>query len=169
MAAVWRSGFSPRIVAYRRQHGLDLAPKPPAVLVQRMIDACVSGVAFSADPVSGRRGIAVVSALPGLGTGIVSGECDSDTWQVDRGGAITARSDRSACGPLRPYKWYVAAYRTDRNDARWTKAIGVLTERNWIADTGRIHGAGDQGPNPAAEIAMQIAARHAGYVSGDGK
>jgi hypothetical protein len=85
------------------------------------------------------------------------------------GGAIAARSDRSACGPLRPYKWYVAAYRTDRNDARWTKAIGVLTERNWIADTGRIHGAGDQGPNPAAEIAMQIAARHAGYVPGDGK
>jgi hypothetical protein len=85
------------------------------------------------------------------------------------GGAIAARSDRSACGPLRPYKWYVAAYRTDRNDARWTKAIGVLTERNWIAGTGRIHGAGDQGPNPAAEIAMQIAARHAGYMSGDGK
>ena len=40
-----------------------------------------------------------------------------------------------------------------RNDRRWTKAIGVLTERNWIADTGRIHGAGDHGPNPAAEIA----------------
>ena len=64
-----------------------------------------------------------------------------------------SRSDRSACGPLRPYKWYVAAYKTDPNDGRWTKAIGVLTERNWIADTGRIHGAGDHGPNPAAEIA----------------
>ena len=45
--------------------------------------------------------------------------------------------------------------------------IGVLTERNWIADTGRIHGAGDLGPNPAAEIALQIVARHAGYLSGD--
>ena len=53
--------------------------------------------------------------------------------------------------------------------ARWTKAIGVLTERNWIAATGRIHSAGDQGPNPAAEIAMQIAARHAGHAPGDGK
>ena len=91
VAAVWRSGFSPRIVAYRRQHCLELAPKPPAVLVQRMIDACTSGVAFSADPVSGRRGIAVVSGAPGLGTGIVSGDCDADTWQVDRGGTITGR------------------------------------------------------------------------------
>jgi hypothetical protein len=85
------------------------------------------------------------------------------------GGTVKVISDRSACGPLRPYKWYVAAYRTDPNDARWTKAIGVLTERNWMADTGRIHGSGDQGPNPAAEIAMQISMRHARYVPGDSK
>lgn len=91
-----------------------------------------------------------------------------DLAKLCAGGAVKAKSDRSACGPLRPYKWYVAAYRTDRNDGRWTKAIGVLTERNWMADTGRIHGAGDQGPNPAAEIAMQIAARHAGYLPTEG-
>ena len=64
---------------------------------------------------------------------------------------------------LRPYKWYVAAYRTDPANPRWTKAIAVLTERNWLADSGRIHGAGDHGPNPAAEIAMQIAGRHADH------
>ncbi len=78
--------------------------------------------------------------------------------------AIRPRRDRDACGPLRPYKWYVAAYRTDPADARWNKVIGVLTERNWLADTGRVHGAGDHGPNPAAEIAMQIAGRHAGVL-----
>jgi hypothetical protein len=72
--------------------------------------------------------------------------------------------EKIACGPLRPYKWYIAAYRTDRSDPRWTKVIGVLTERNWLADSGRVHGAGDQGPNPAAEIAMQIAARQAGLL-----
>ena len=71
---------------------------------------------------------------------------------------------KSACGPLRPYKWYVAAYKTDRSDPRWNKVIGVLTERNWFSSTGRIHGAGDHGPNPAAEIAMQIAARQAGLL-----
>jgi hypothetical protein len=85
------------------------------------------------------------------------------------GTAVKAHGDHSACGPLRPYKWYTAAYRTDRNDPHWTKVIGVLTERNWIADSGRIHGAGDLGPNPAAEIALQIVARHAGYLSGDSK
>ncbi len=70
-----------------------------------------------------------------------------------------------ACGPLRPYKWYTAAWRGDPADPRWTKVIGVLTERNWIAATGRIHGAGDNGPNPAAEIAMQIAARQRGVIA----
>ena len=82
-----------------------------------------------------------------------------------RGGAKT-KSEEAACGPLRPYKWYVAAYRTDRADPRWTKVIGVLTERNWIRETGRIHGAGDHGPNPAAEIALQIVGRHAGVLPG---
>ena len=76
-----------------------------------------------------------------------------------RAAASKTRRDRDACGPLRPYKWYVAAYRTDPEDPRWTKVIGVLTERNWFAAPGRVHGAGDTGPNPAAEIAMQIAGR----------
>jgi hypothetical protein len=75
------------------------------------------------------------------------------------------RRDRDACGPLRPYKWYVAAYRSHPADPRWNKVIGVLTERNWLADTGRVHGAGDHGPNPAAEIAMQIAGRHTGILA----
>ena len=79
-------------------------------------------------------------------------------------GKVNVGRDAAACGPLRPYKWYVAAYRSDRNDARWTKVIGVLTERNWVAETGRIHAAGDHGPNPAAEVAMQIVGRQLGLL-----
>ncbi len=89
---VWRSGFSERVLAYRREHGLSIPTEPPAVLVQRMVEAEVAGVAFSADPVSGRRGIAVVSALYGLGTALVSGECDADTYTVARDGSILARA-----------------------------------------------------------------------------
>lgn len=92
VAAVWRSGFSERIVAYRKEHGLPLTPRPPAVLVQRMVQADAAGVAFSADPVSGRRGVAVVSAVFGLGSALVSGEADADTYRVDRDGTIGERS-----------------------------------------------------------------------------
>ncbi|MGB0034156.1 MAG: PEP/pyruvate-binding domain-containing protein [Candidatus Acidiferrales bacterium] len=91
VAAVWRSAFSERILAYRREHGLSLSPQPPAVLVQRMVESDVSGVAFGADPVTGRRGVAIVAALYGLGTTLVSGESDADTFEVDREGRILRR------------------------------------------------------------------------------
>jgi len=85
---VWRSGFSDRLLAYRREHGLSDWPQPPAVLVQRMVQAQWAGVAFSADPVTGRRGVAVISAVRGLGDALVSGEADAETWQVGREGKI---------------------------------------------------------------------------------
>ena len=42
----------------------------------------------------------------------------------------------------------------------------MLTERNWLKSSGQVHGAGDHGPNPSAEIAMQIAARQLGVIPG---
>jgi pyruvate,water dikinase len=89
---VWRSGSSERVLAYRREHGLTQPPRTPAVLVQQMIDAQSAGVAFSADPVSGRRAVAVVSAVYGLGTALVSGAAEADTWRVDRAGNILERA-----------------------------------------------------------------------------
>jgi pyruvate,water dikinase len=90
VAAVWRSGFSEPVLAYRSGNGMPLIPgKAPAVIIQRMIKAGSSGVAFSADPVSGRRGIVVISAIAGLGTGLVSGESNSDDYQVDRSGKVS--------------------------------------------------------------------------------
>jgi rifampicin phosphotransferase len=93
VAAVWRSGYSDRILEYRRQRGISNAQcEAPAVLVQKMVHASVSGVAFSADPVSGRRSLAVVSAVPGVGTALVGGEAAADVYKVDRAGAIVERA-----------------------------------------------------------------------------
>lgn len=88
IVGVWQSGFSGRILEYRRQKHLSLTPSPPAVVVQKMVNADAAGVAFSADPVTGRRGVAVVSAVFGLGSALVSGEADADTWKVDGSGKI---------------------------------------------------------------------------------
>ncbi len=91
VAAVWCSAFSERVLAYRRQQGLNQPPSPPAVLIQRMVNASRSGVAFGADPVTGRRSVAVVAATYGLGTALVSGEGSADTYHVDREGRILNR------------------------------------------------------------------------------
>jgi rifampicin phosphotransferase len=89
---VWTSGFSERVLLYRQEAGLSLIPSPPAVLIQKMVNAETSGVAFAADPISGRRSVTVVSAIYGLGSALVSGEVDGDTYHVDRRGKITERS-----------------------------------------------------------------------------
>ncbi|MCC6988771.1 MAG: phosphoenolpyruvate synthase, partial [Acidobacteria bacterium] len=94
IADVWASGAAERVVAYRRERGLSGAPPAPAAIVQRMVRADAAGVAFSSDPVSGRRSLAVVAAVPGLGDTLVSGEADADSYEVTRGGAVTLRALR---------------------------------------------------------------------------
>ncbi|MGE5192472.1 MAG: PEP/pyruvate-binding domain-containing protein [Deltaproteobacteria bacterium] len=91
VAAVWRSGFSERVVAYRREQGLTRIPPAPAVLIQRMLQPDASGVAFGADPATGRTGVAIVAAVRGPGAQLVWGECEGETWQVEAGGRITCR------------------------------------------------------------------------------
>jgi phosphohistidine swiveling domain-containing protein len=126
--AVWRSGFSDRILAYRRERGLTPWPSPPAVLIQRMLTPRAAGVAFSADPVSGRRGVAVVSAVPGFGSAVVSGEADADTWLVDRDGAILERR-------IVPKHHMHVADRASPGGVRSASVPQVLMEQPALSDT----------------------------------
>ena len=102
VADVWRSAFRPSVLNYRRAQGLPPVPAPPAVLLQRMVRPDRAGVAFSADPSSGRRGVAVVSAVRGVGTALVDGDVDGDTYRVDRTGAIRDRTVRPQSRAARP-------------------------------------------------------------------
>ena len=54
-----------------------------AVVVQRMVEAEVAGVLFTANPVTGRRRQAVIDASPGLGEAVVSGAVNPDHFVVD--------------------------------------------------------------------------------------
>lgn len=80
----WRSLRSDAAMAYRRRHGLGVDGLALAVLVQRMVPADVAGVAFSVDPVSGRRDRIVVSASWGLGESVVGGTVTPDEWTLDK-------------------------------------------------------------------------------------
>jgi phosphohistidine swiveling domain-containing protein len=85
---VWASAFSARATVYREHRAEDAGPAVRmAVVVQEMVDPVAAGVAFSADPVTGERGVAVVSAVPGLGEGLVSGALDADTFRVALAGS----------------------------------------------------------------------------------
>ena len=91
VADVSRSAHSERIRSYRQSQGLSVEIKRPAVVVQRMVDAVFSGVAFAADPVSGDRDIAVVAATCGLAENLVGGEVQGATWRVGKRSRILER------------------------------------------------------------------------------
>jgi rifampicin phosphotransferase len=76
-----------RVSAYHRRHGNGTA-HGMAVLVQAMVDPMAAGVAFTAHPVSGDPDQALVTAVPGLGDRLVSGEAVGEEWTV------TARNAR---------------------------------------------------------------------------
>ncbi|MEU6370039.1 phosphoenolpyruvate synthase [Streptomyces sp. NPDC046931] len=79
----WASAFSERSLRYRAQRGLPPDTRGVAVVVQRMVPAERSGVLFTADPTTGRTDRYVVSAVHGLGEGLVSGAVDADTVVLD--------------------------------------------------------------------------------------
>lgn len=76
----WASAFGARALSYRAQQGLDPLAVDAGVVVQVMIPGQVSGVLFTADPTTGRRDVAVVSATWGLGEGLVSGALAADGY-----------------------------------------------------------------------------------------
>lgn len=92
IAEVRASAVSDAILTYCNERGLP-APTAPTVLVQRMIHPRCAGVAFSVDPVSGTRGVAVISAVAGTGEKLVSGETDGETWKIDRLRSILRRPE----------------------------------------------------------------------------
>jgi len=78
------SAFTDRAVAYRRDRGIDERAAGLAVLVQHLVPADVSAVAFSADPVTGDRSQVVINANWGLGESVASGTVTPDTFTVSK-------------------------------------------------------------------------------------
>jgi pyruvate, water dikinase len=76
--ACWASLYEARAIFYREDGGLNHREVDIAVAVQRMVDAEVSGVLFTADPNTDRRDRMVVEAIYGLGEPLVSGQLSPD-------------------------------------------------------------------------------------------
>src|SRR5215216_6131278 len=74
----WASLWTNRAVSYRATNAIDPHSVRLAVAVQRMVEASVAGVLFTANPVTGKRRQAVIDANPGLGEAVVSGMVNPD-------------------------------------------------------------------------------------------
>jgi phosphohistidine swiveling domain-containing protein len=96
---VFDSASASRVSAYKEDRAeLTGEAEHPrmAVLVQVMVGAESAGVAFTADPVTGRRDEVVITAVRGLGEKLVSGEAVGDEWAVRGEDATPRRESKGA-------------------------------------------------------------------------
>jgi pyruvate,water dikinase len=126
----WASAFSERVLTYRKAQGQQNAAGM-AVLVQCLVPADAAGVAFTANPVTGKRAETVVSAVRGLGERLVSGQASPDEWLVKNGvatcqsapeGAISAEQARAVAELARR----VEAHYGSPQDIEWASTDGQL-------------------------------------------
>jgi pyruvate,water dikinase len=92
----WASLFTERAVTYRLRNGVDPHKVRMAVVVQRMVFPQVSGILFTADPVTGNRKVASVEASFGLGEAIVSGLVNADVYKIRNGQVDAERRPQHA-------------------------------------------------------------------------
>ena len=79
----WKSLFTERSIAYRRQQGIADDGAAMAVVVQRLVPAEVAGVLFTRDPQDPTGENLSVEASWGLGEAVVSGRVTPDRFRVN--------------------------------------------------------------------------------------
>jgi phosphoenolpyruvate synthase/pyruvate phosphate dikinase len=80
----WASLFTPQAISYRTALGSEGSDVAMGVTVQAMVDAEISGVFFTCNPVSGDRSMVAVNASWGLGIGVVGGDVTPDDYLVSK-------------------------------------------------------------------------------------
>ncbi|OPY71482.1 MAG: Phosphoenolpyruvate synthase [Syntrophorhabdus sp. PtaU1.Bin002] len=80
----WISLWSERAIVYRERHGVDHGRAVMAVLIQRMIEARWSGVAFTVHPSPGEPGKMLIEYCEGIGDALVSGRITPKTVSIER-------------------------------------------------------------------------------------
>lgn len=81
----WASLFNERAISYRIKNGFKHDRVTIAVVVQKMVDSEVSGVMFTADPMTSDRYTTVIEAVRGLGEDLVSGRKNPFEWKLRDG------------------------------------------------------------------------------------
>ncbi len=80
----WASLWTDRAFEYRERAGLAHSDAAMAVIVQQLIPAQSSGVAFTADPVTGEPSEVVIEMATGLGDALVSGHVEPERIAIAR-------------------------------------------------------------------------------------
>ena len=103
IVACYRSLWTERARAYREKMDFSDDEIECALVICRMVrfegsdQPLCAGVAFTADPISGRRDVVLIDAAPGSGLAVVSGHVNPSRFmfRIDRGHPVLEQSDEN--------------------------------------------------------------------------
>lgn len=84
----WASLWNARAIYYREKQNYDHFEVLLCAVVQAMVDSEISGVMFTANPVTGERGQMMINASWGLGEAVVSGTVTPDEFIIAKEGMV---------------------------------------------------------------------------------
>jgi len=129
MQFIWDTTQSPSIRAYLGNKGSASRNLKMAVIIQEMVSAEVSGVAFSKNPVTGLDEV-VVEAIRGSGEALVQRGVTPQRW-VNKWGAWTSRPDTPDSCQAIPLDLVDDVVRQTKKIA---KAHGRPVDLEWVSD-----------------------------------
>lgn len=125
---VHQSQYAERVAVYSQVQGMDQSQRM-AVVIQRMITPELSGVLFTADPLTGSRISMTGNYVQGLGEQLVSGETNASSFTISR-----LRGRYSGPPELRKY-----ASKLFRYAASIEKQTGCPQDIEWAAAGGKLY------------------------------
>jgi pyruvate,water dikinase len=89
----YASVFNERLRSYMKECREKIRQTVPemAIVLQEMVKTTAAGIAFSADPISGQRGV-LIEAVRGSGKKLVDGKVNPDRYRIDARGVVSEYS-----------------------------------------------------------------------------
>lgn len=125
----WASLFTPRAIFYRFEKELHKTKISVAVVIQKMVESEVSGIAFSVHPVTEDYNQLIIEAGLGLGEAIVSGQITPDSYVVEK-------EPRNILD-INISEQERGLYRTESGGPKSTAAIGQANEWKDVTEAGK--------------------------------
>ncbi|MCU0603925.1 MAG: PEP-utilizing enzyme [Desulfobacterales bacterium] len=134
----WQSGSSDTVRSYLQAlnvQGCDTEPPLLAVIIQRMVNPAVAGVAFSRNPLHPERDEMVIEAVKGHAEGLVSGRRSPCRAYVQRDGRLSIEGEAPAFRRIsRKTPWMkIAGLLRRLEESYGEKALDI----EWAVDHGR--------------------------------
>ncbi len=123
----WASLWSDAAFSYRQSQGIEHRDVNMAVVVQEMVRSDISGVTFTADPMTGDDDIVVTESSWGMGAAIVDGRVSPDRYVVEK------NESKLISTRIADKKFMVPAYLDRQNVSRLEEVPSQMRRRESLS------------------------------------